>query len=225
MLYLFHHHHSTSGQRTRCSLWHQTTLGCNHVGFAGCKAHLGRQRIYSLNMKLRNLVLSNKLTKYTSIKCNIKQAMWVSLYSRACAWSATTAATICLFAGSAAGFGPSKACSSWTEGQCLNKADGKLVAYKDSFTTPRACTACTNYTGCGAWALYTSDGGHYCDLYANDQHRIVPCKQGVTSNPTHPQPPPPIPPPPKPAPGVKQKDVVMVMVDDMRYQVRACVRC
>jgi hypothetical protein len=91
---------------------------------------------------------------------------------------------------------------------------------------PRAGRQCGLTPGCHAWALYAGaskeNGTKYCDVYARDTPDRFPCKQGVTSNPSKPAPPAPppvpVPPPPKPKPGTKQLDVLLIVVDDLRYQ-------
>ena len=119
-------------------------------------------------------------------------------------------------------------CSSWTAGSCLSWKDGKLAMFTNLWTPASCCAQCGADARCRAWSLYGGGGKEqnrtYCDLYASDKPVRNRCANGVSSNPSGGGPPPPtppqpvVPPPPKPKPGAPQFDVLMFVVDDMRYQ-------
>eukprot|EP01052_Picozoa_sp_SAG31_P036708 SAG31_NODE_4623_length_3089_cov_13.908027_2_plen_183_part_00 len=124
--------------------------------------------------------------------------------------------------------GPPLSCTSWTRDSCLNRRDEKVATFTNISGPRSCCDQCGLNPSCRAWALYSGaakeNGTVYCDLYARDTDRF-PCRQGVTSNPSRPPAPPgpaptprPVPPPPKPKPGTQQLDVLLIVVDDLRYQ-------
>jgi hypothetical protein len=129
----------------------------------------------------------------------------------------------------------------FAEHSCLNAQDGKLFTYKNGsirvdrqpgVAAAACCALCAAWSGaeaCGAWTLwgaYSTDpslANRYCTLYRSDNATRYSCDGSISSLPTHagPPPPPPAPPvprPPAPRPGAKQLDVLMIMVDDLRYQ-------
>lgn len=121
---------------------------------------------------------------------------------------------------------PPLSCASWTTGSCLSWHDGRVGQFRNVTGPQGCCHACNDELKCRAWAFYDDkepNGTKYCDLYASDEPIRTPCKQGIASNPSQPPwppspPPKPIPPPPRPKPGTTQYDVLMIVVDDLRYQ-------
>ena len=108
-------------------------------------------------------------------------------------------------------------CAAWATGECLSWHDGRVGQFRN-LSSPRACcAACNQVAKCRAWSLYGAEhGGNntYCDLYASDKPDRFKCKQGISSLSNNP----PVPPPPPPKPGTVPLNVLLLVVDDLRYQ-------